>query len=103
MPRGEQAEYSALRFVAAECLRKVQECLAPGWSAGGPCCEPPLLKNCAQMCLIQPNQEIQRLPADVPTSLHLSQAIQESRITVPTTAAPRNPRQPAEKLPRANG
>ncbi len=42
LPLGDHAEYGDLKFVAPECLLRVQECLAPGWSVCGlGCNEPP--------------------------------------------------------------
>ncbi len=42
LPPGDHTEYGDLKFVAPECLLRVQEYLAPGWSLGGlGCNEPP--------------------------------------------------------------
>ena len=42
LPLGDHTECDGLKFVAPECLQRVQEFLVPGWSVGGPCCnEPP--------------------------------------------------------------
>ncbi len=42
LPLGDHTEYGNLKFVAPECLLRVQEYLAPGWSVGGlGCNEPP--------------------------------------------------------------
>ena len=42
LPLGDHTEYGDLKFVELECLLRVQEHLAPGWSVGGlGCNEPP--------------------------------------------------------------
>jgi len=38
LPLVDHSEFGDLKFPAPECLPMVQVCLAPGWSAGAPCC-----------------------------------------------------------------
>ena len=38
LPLVVHTEFGDVKFPAPECLPMVQVCLAPGWSAGAPCC-----------------------------------------------------------------